>query len=309
MRLRISAILLFLLSAFYGAPPLHAQEAVSPAVPASSPEATRRASSSQEKNSGQPEQLKPPRPRYDELGQSVRGRAIQAIIYGAGKKRIVVVGGIHGNEASTTIVARSLAVTLGRDSVPEGLTVVIVPDANPDGLWVNSRVNDRGVDINRNFPSKSWRVEYPDSLHYPGTEPASEPETRALISLLERYPPDLLITLHAALGCMNWDGPGFEVAEVMARVNKYPLCQSLGYETPGSLGTYAGIDRNIPTVTIELRAVNAVQLVQENLPALLAALEKFAAKASDAAEPGAVPVKGDIKPPAHQPSSDKTPRE
>jgi protein MpaA len=273
-----------------------------------SSEALQTASSSQEKDGVSTEKPKPPRPKYEELGRSVRGRPIEAIIYGTGKKRVLVVGGIHGNESSTTVVARSLAVTLGRDSVPAGLTVIIVPDANPDALWTNTRVNDRGVDINRNFPSKSWRIDYPDSLHYPGTEPASEPETRALISLLERYPPDLLITLHAALGCMNWDGPGFEIAELMAQVNNYPLCQSLGYETPGSLGNYAGVDRNIPTVTIELRAANAVQLVQENTPALLAALDKLSDKTATETNPEAVPVKETVKPPINNQPPDKAPR-
>lgn len=309
IRMMKATVLLIFLTVSYGAPLLHAQ-AVSPtaSLRSSSPEVIRRASSSQEKDGVSTEKPKPPRPKYEELGRSVRGRAIEAIIYGTGKRRVVVVGGIHGNESSTTVVARSLAVTLGRDSVPANLTVIIVPDANPDALWTNTRVNDRGVDINRNFPSKSWRIDYPDSLHYPGTEPASEPETRALISLLERYPPDLLITLHAALGCVNWDGPGYEMAEIMARVNKYPLCQSLGYETPGSFGTYAGIDRNIPTVTIELRAANAVQLVQENTPALLAALEKLSRDAPAETKPEAtVPVKEDIKPPVKQPPSDDTP--
>jgi protein MpaA len=151
-----------------------------------------------------------------------------------------------------------------------------MPDANPDGLLSGTRVNGGGVDINRNFPSSSWRREYEDEGHHPGAAPASEPETRAIMSLLERYPPDLLITLHAAMGCVNWDGPAFRTATVVARVNGYPLCPYLGYETPGSLGTYAGVDRRIPMVTIELRDTNAVDLVTQNLPALLAALNDFA---------------------------------
>ncbi len=302
MRLFHITLLLFFLSANPGAP-LQQASTRGLSLRASSFEANGSFASSQEKGNGSPEKVKPLRPRYEELGRSVRGRSIEAIIYGTGKKRIVVVGGIHGNEMDTTVVARSLAVTLGRDSVPDGLTVIIVADANPDALLSHTRVNDRGVDINRNFPSKSWQREYPDSQRFPGTEPASEPETRALIALLERYPPDLLITLHAALGCMNWDGPGYEIAALMASVNKYPLCEYLGYDTPGSLGTYAGVDRKIPTVTIELRAINAVQLVQEHLPALLAALKNFSTGTPKETKPEATAAKKIINAPAKKPAT------
>lgn len=213
--------------------------------------------------------------RYVELGKSVRGRAIVASIFGNGAKRVIVLGGIHGNEQSSAILAKALAATLVRDPLSGSPTIIILSEVNPDGLVDATRVNAAGVDINRNFPSSSWRSEYPDANHYPGHEPASEPETRAVIDLLKRYPPDLLITLHAALGCMNWDGPGAETAEMMAGINGYPLCGSLGYETPGSLGTLAGVDMRIPTVTIELRGSPAGDLVRENLPALRAALAQF----------------------------------
>lgn len=210
--------------------------------------------------------------RYLEVGKSVRGRSIVASIFGSGAKRVIVLGGIHGDEQSSAILAKALAATLVRDPLTAGPTVIIISEVNPDGLVDATRVNASGVDINRNFPSNSWRSEYPDANHYPGSEPATEPETRAVIELIKRYPPDLLITLHAALGCMNWDGPGADTATMMAGINGYPLCQSLGYETPGSLGTLVGVDMNIPTVTIELRASPAGDLVRENLPALRAAL-------------------------------------
>jgi protein MpaA len=215
-------------------------------------------------------------PRYWELGKSVKGSPITAVVYGTGKKRVLVFGGIHGNESDTSILAKALMGSLSQERVPEELTIIIVPDVNPDGLFANTRVNARGVDINRNFPSTSWRGEYPDPYQFPGTEPASEPETRAVMELLEKSPPDYIITLHAALGCVNWDGPGEALARVIANVNRYPLCPYLGYETPGSLGTFMGVDKKLPVVTIELRNSRATELVQENLPALRAVLSYMA---------------------------------
>ena len=217
-------------------------------------------------------------PQYINLGKTVQGRDINAVVYGTGAKRVLIFGGIHGDEPHTTVLARALAVNMNRDTLPPELTVIIVPDVNPDGLMAATRVNANGVDINRNFPSKTWRSDYTEQKRYPGTQPSSEPETRAVLALLERYPPQLVVTLHAALGCVNWDGPGGSFAQVMADINGYPLCGSLGYETPGSLGLLMGIDKQIPTVTIELRAKNPSDLVQENLPALLALLKHFAAK-------------------------------
>jgi protein MpaA len=218
-------------------------------------------------------------PKYLNLGKTVQGRDITAIIYGSGAKRVLVFGGIHGDEQHTTVLARALAVNINSLNLPPNITLVVVPDVNPDGLMVSKRVNANGVDINRNFPSKTWRAEYTDQKHYPGVKPSSEPETRAVLSLLESYPPHLVITLHAALGCVNWDGlPGAALAQTLSSVNGYPLCATLGYDTPGSLGILTGIDRQVPTVTIELRAKGATALVNENLPALLALLKQFAAK-------------------------------
>ena len=218
-------------------------------------------------------------PTFLTLGKTVRGRDITAMIYGSGTKRVLIFGGIHGDEQHTTVVARALAVNINTETLPSNLTLVIIPDVNPDGLMVATRVNANGVDINRNFPSKTWRSEFSGQNHYPGTKPSSEPETQAVLNLLERYPPHLVVTLHAALGCVNWDGQsGATLAQTLASVNKYPLCASLGYETPGSLGILMGIDRQVPTVTIELRPTRATVLVQENLPALFALLKYFAAK-------------------------------
>jgi murein peptide amidase A len=211
-----------------------------------------------------------------ELGRSVKGNLISATIYGTGKKRVLVFGGIHGNEPDSSVIAKALMGALWQESALEALTIFIVPDVNPDGLFANTRFNARGVDINRNFPSTSWRKDYPDANHFPGNEPGSEPETQAVMKLLEKYPPDFIITLHAALGCVNWDGPGEELARVIAGVNGYPLCSYLGYETPGSLGTFMGLDKKVPVVTIELRDVRALELVQENLPALKAVLAHMA---------------------------------
>ena len=56
--------------------------------------------------------------------------------------------------------------------------VIIIPVVNPDGFIRNSRFNANGVDLNRNFPP---------------TGSASQPETQALMNLMENYKPIFLI--------------------------------------------------------------------------------------------------------------------
>jgi murein peptide amidase A len=226
----------------------------------------------QEKPPTKPAPGRPAKIEFVELGRSVQGRAINATIIGSGAKRVMVLGGVHGDEIAGALLAKALIATLQLESVPDNLTLIIVSEVNPDGVATRKRVNARGVDINRNFPAKSWQPDYKDKLRYPGSQPGTEPETQAVIKLLERYPPALLITFHAALGCVNWDGPGEEVAGILARANGYPLCAYLGYDTPGSLGQYAGADRKIPSVTIELRDAEDSGLARANMPALRAVL-------------------------------------
>ena len=56
----------------------------------------------------------------------------------------------------------------------------------------------------------------------------------------------------------------------MARHNRYPVKASMGYPTPGSFGSWAGIDRGIPTVTLELpRDLSNAWVWRENAPALM----------------------------------------
>lgn len=221
------------------------------------------------------ESSKPSRTRAREvleIGRSVSGRIISATLNGDAKKYVLVLAGIHGDEPSSVVLAQALASSLEGAPIPSNISVVIVSRVNPDGLTSGTRVNARGVDINRNFPTKSWQPDASGKRYYPGKEPASEPETQAIIRLIRKFPPGLLITIHVPLGCINWDGPAESIARIMARSNGYPLRSNIGYPTPGSLGTYAGIERKIPTITLELRAAASAELIQENLPALRAAL-------------------------------------
>ena len=135
--------------------------------------------------------------------------------------------------------------------------ILFIPCLNPDGMQNNTRTNANGVDLNRNFPTKNWGEDTSAAGdnpqdYYAGKSPASEIETQFVIDIIEKYNPKLILTLHAPYKIVNFDGPAKKIAQKISDIIGYPVEESIGYPTPGSFGTYCGIERNIPTITLEL---------------------------------------------------------
>ncbi len=217
------------------------------------------------------------RVRVVELGRSVRGRPLVMHVFGHSNDAVFIFGGIHGNEPTSASVARRLIEHLRNyPEVLGGRRVAIVAEANPDGLAERRRGNAQGVDLNRNFPTRNWRRADGDGRGH-GPTPASEPETRAIMRAVDRLDPDCIISIHSiprGKHCNNYDGPAEDLAAAMTRLNGYPPRASMGYPTPGSFGSWAGIDRGIPTITLELpRDLSGSQCWRENRPALLAVIQ------------------------------------
>jgi len=179
-------------------------------------------------------------------GVSVEERAIACRVYGSGPETVLIVGAIHGNEPASGTLAWQLWSHLeGRPSALDGTRCIVVPVANPDGLARNTRTNARGVDLNRNFATPNWRRR---RTH--GPKPLSEPETHYIADLIRRHTPDRIVQIHQPLNCVDWDGPARALAEAMARAARLPV-RKLGAQA-GSLGSFAGVERGIPTITLEL---------------------------------------------------------
>jgi protein MpaA len=218
-----------------------------------------------------------PGERIVELGRSVLGEPIRAHLFGDGDRPLLIFAGIHGSEPTSTFVAERLIEWL-RDAPGElpGVSVVIIPRANPDGLRRRRRGNHNGVDLNRNFPSRNWKKTRARGRYHGGPKAASEPETRALIEAVERFNPGAVISIHSITRgreCNNYDGPGEALATLLARLNGYPATATIGYPTPGSFGSWAGDDRGIPVVTLELpRREAGAHSWDTNRDALLAAV-------------------------------------
>lgn len=211
--------------------------------------------------------------RTVEVGRSVRGTPIELHIFGNGADRVFIFGGIHGSEPTSAALARQLLDHLrGDPTAYNGRTVGIIAEANPDGLRAGTRGNANGVDLNRNFPAKNWKRSTQKLGH--GTQPLSEPESNALVRAMGIVNPTRVVSIHSTHGgkfCNNYDGPGKAHAELMTRYNRYPAMPTWAYPTPGSFGSWAGVDRGIPVVTLELpRTATAASVWRDNREALLA---------------------------------------
>lgn len=195
----------------------------------------------------------------DSGSRSVLGRPLweRDVVAPDAKRRVLVIGGIHGDELS----ASALALHWIRNAMeaPDRIHWRFVPLMNPDGALREppTRVNARGVDLNRNFPTPSWDAEAPqywtkrtgnDPRRYPGPKSLSEPETRWLVEEMAHWKPDLIVSIHAPYGVLDFDGP----VVPPQRLGRLYLDQVGIY--PGSLGNYGGVHKRIPVVTIELQS-------------------------------------------------------
>lgn len=171
-------------------------------------------------------------------------------------KRILAIGGIHGDElTSISVVFRWLDWLKQSDAAIYKWRVI--PVANPDGLKAkpSTRVNANGIDLNRNFQTPDWDKDAEtywinrtkrDPRRYPGKSAGSEVETRWLQAQIEEFKPDLIISVHAPYNLLDYDGP---VPQPM-RFGRLSLNRLGVY--PGSMGNYAGVYKQIPVITIEL---------------------------------------------------------
>lgn len=158
-----------------------------------------------------------------QIGASVEGRPIQAYSFGNGATDLLFVGGVHGGYEwnSIDLAYRFIdTLTAGSSTIPDTLTVHVIPNLNPDGLYAatkqegrvdiaaitdhsmhdtgTGRFNANGVDLNRNFacnwaPESSWRGETVSA----GTMPFSEPEAVALRDYVYKIEPVAAVFWHS----------------------------------------------------------------------------------------------------------------
>jgi protein MpaA len=188
------------------------------------------------------------------------------------KNTTMILCGVHGDEITPVKFCYDIMEDLRNNpELVKDHVVVIAPLVSPDSFFKKrpTRTNARGVDVNRNFPTKDWgksakklwKARYrSDERRYPGKYALSEQETIFQVNLINRYNPKKIISVHAPLTLLDYDGPAFShvhgkaakqlLIQMSQKANKYKVSNYPFFT--GSLGNWAGNERNIPTYTLEL---------------------------------------------------------
>jgi hypothetical protein len=186
------------------------------------------------------------------IGRSVEGRPLRLLRVGRGPRRVLWIGGIHGDEREGQVATAELPrAFLDTPGAAEAVTLTILEDANPDGSVHGTRENRNGVDLNRNYPAANY---LPGEGR--GAHPLDQPESKVVHDLVLEEQPHAMVVAHAWRKdwFINFDGPA--EAERLARL----FAERSGFlvkasdkisPTPGSLGSWVGRKLQMPILTLE----------------------------------------------------------
>lgn len=183
------------------------------------------------------------------------------------EKRFLIIGVFHGDEFQGEYFINSYLEKVG-EIMPTKNEIFYIPRLNSS----LNRKNPNGVDLNRNFPTKNW-VLGENNDYFGGNKPNSEIETQFMVELLENYKFDGIITIHSPYKVINYDGPAKDFATIVQKYVNYPITSDIGYPTPGSFGTYCGVERKIPTLTIEIDENEDIEKLNKDFSSLFNFLE------------------------------------
>jgi hypothetical protein len=232
-------------------------------------------------------------PAVEVIGYSSGGLPLTVYWVGTGRTVVVVQGAIHGGpEANTARLVYQL-----RDyfqerpgEIPAGLRLAFMPEANPDGIAIDSRFYLSGVDPNRNWDTADWQADAYDGAGrlrpgLGGSAPMSEPETRAMAAWFLAVRPAVVVQYHSQGGFVVGTP---ELAEAYSAASGYyrPLPGRvggvLGYRATGTLGRWLA-EQGIGSVLIELSNHRDTEFAR-NLAGLRALLRVVAEERAPAAE-------------------------
>ncbi|MBQ8879685.1 MAG: hypothetical protein IJY69_02455 [Clostridia bacterium] len=154
-----------------------------------------------------------PSVKTKQIGKTVLGKPLISIRVGNPDNLICLVGGVHAGESGPELLFPAVRYIIEKHSdLLEKVGIVMLPSVNADMRDVMAegapwyiRKNAAGVDLNRNFDADFEYVDHsyglssidPRSFTYRGPYPNSEPETEALISLMEEIKPKAVFSYHA----------------------------------------------------------------------------------------------------------------
>jgi protein MpaA len=209
---------------------------------------------------------------WNTAGYSALGNLVFESVFGDSGETCLIIAGLHGSENRSFNLAYQLAQNLMNDVSEINKRAVIIPVLNPDGLISGSKVNGNGVDLNRNFPARSWSPVYENDADYPGNRALSEPESNIIIQLILKYNPKKVIILQAGSGDIFFNGQAENLARAIARLNNYNVKRQDTLSTRGSLAEYINDELRIPCITICLSGYDMNEIWKSNKDGLITAI-------------------------------------
>jgi len=172
----------------------------------------------------------------------------------------LIIAGTHGDE-NAAVVTLSCAL---RSLQAGQLRHHVILAVNPDGCQLGLRANAEGIDLNRNFPTQNWQAGETvyrwnsaaterDVRLSTGDHPGSAPETQALCQLIHQLAPRWVASFHEPLACIE-DPDSSALGHWLADKFDLPLVTTVGYETPGSFGSWCA-EQNLPCITAEFPVI------------------------------------------------------
>jgi protein MpaA len=208
------------------------------------------------------------------LGTTSNGLPIPGYRFGPPQRpSVLILGGVHGDEREGVEASLGL---MHRWSVnfPFRLRITIIPALNIDGVLAANRLNARAVDLNRNMATNDWSGQWTNPRYNPGAGPNSESETQALVRWLDEFKPVLVISLHSWQPMLNINGNCAREAAAISQWTGYAIKDSIGYPTPGCLGTYCGLERDMPTITYVIESgLSTSEILRLHVPAIVESLK------------------------------------
>lgn len=215
------------------------------------------------------------------FGNSAKDLPIIAYRFGGTGPKVLILGGVHGNEIEGTSAAYGL-LNIFSKSFPFHLDLILVPAFNIDGVLTGSRLNGNGVDLNRNLPTNDWNPKAFNTRYPPGPFANSESENQALVKFIDSFKPRFVLSLHSWHPLLNVNGNCKEEAQAIHKHTNYPIEEHIGYPTPGCLGTYCGLERDMPTLTYEIQRHQPIdQVLKMHIPAIIESLKVVERKYHD----------------------------
>ncbi len=166
---------------------------------------------------------------------------------------ILLVARFHGDEPEGEFCLRKMLEELQNVDISSSYNIYILPCLNPSGSKLKTRANGRGIDLNRNYPTENFTAisVNPHTKEMSSGEPGSEIETQIMMKIVQDYDIKRILSIHSDLYLIDYDGPAEILAKRFSDLCGYRLVDNIGYQTNGSFGTWAGVERKIPLITVE----------------------------------------------------------